>query len=110
VVGPPYVAALRLDAIAERHWPQIDGEAGRQGVDLLTLPIDRFYNAVQSWAVERVKDPERWLAELTRPLVGGVRHPSPEEVEREGADFLAFAAAFGVTPASVLPSQQPAAV
>lgn len=112
MVGPPYVAALRLHAVAQRYWAQIDGEAIRQGstLDLLTLPPDRFFNVVQSWAVERSKDPERWLAELTRPLDGGARKPSPEELDREGADFMAFAAAFGVTPAAVLPGEGEAAV
>jgi hypothetical protein len=47
---------------------------------------------------------------LERPLSGGSRKPSPEEVEREGADFMAFAKAFGVTPPTQTPSPDGAAV
>jgi hypothetical protein len=49
--------------------------------------------------IQRVKDPERFVRELERPLGGtAVTHPTESELEQEGRDFMAFAAALGVQP------------
>jgi len=103
VVRPPYQAVIRLFAHAERYWAQIDGEAIRSGGgNYLELTPDRFCNAVQSWICERVKDPEGFVRELERPLGGNARTPSQAEMDDEGASFVAFASAFGITPPQVV--------
>jgi len=52
-----------------------------------------------------VQDPNRFAEELERPL-DGHRHVTEAEIERDGAAFVAFAAAMGVRPpaADALPS------
>jgi hypothetical protein len=60
--------------------------------------------------MERVKDPERFLAELERPLGGTVRKPTRAEQEAEGESFMDFAAAFGVMPPKAVADQQEVAV
>jgi len=60
--------------------------------------------------MERVKDPERFLAELERPLGGTIRKPSQAEQDAEGDSFMAFAAAFGVKPPPVVADQEEVAV
>jgi len=45
---------------------------------------------------QRVKDPERWIAELERPLGGGARNASDRELQQDADSFMAFASAFGV--------------
>ena len=101
MVRPPYTAVLRLIAYAERYWPSIDGEAASQGgTDYFDLPFDRFLNAIQWWVSQRVKDPERFIADLDRPLDGTVRSSvvTERDIEEDGASFMAFASAFGVKP------------
>jgi hypothetical protein len=91
VVRPPYATVLRLTAVAEAYWPQID--AAYLSVDLLRLPEHRFYNAVYTWTIERI-DPdkrEEWIQMLNEPLEGtSPREPTPSQVEAEGASFMAF--------------------
>jgi hypothetical protein len=100
MVRPPYQAVVRLYQIADGHWHYIDGEAAITGAgDLLTLPIDRFCNAISWWALQRVKDSEKFLFDLNKPFPGQV---TESDVEQEMADFAAFAAAVGVAkPAAV---------
>jgi hypothetical protein len=45
------------------------------------------------WAIRHTEEPERFEALLYDPPVGV--EPSEEVIEREQADFAAFAAAFG---------------
>ena len=99
--GAPYGAALRLLAIAQEHWAVIDGAAAANGVDLIDLAPDRFFNHIQWWALQRVKDPERFLRDLERPVPGidVVGSTVTEaDLEEDAAAFVAFAGAFGVTP------------
>lgn len=99
MVRPPYEAVLRLFANAERYWAAIDGEAASQGgVDYFSLPLDRFCNAIQWWCLQRVKDPERFLRDLEAPLSGSARTVTQDDLEADGAAFMAFAKAFGVKP------------
>jgi hypothetical protein len=86
---PPYVAALRLYAIAEERWAEI--EARYLSVDLLRLPSAKFLNAVYAWCVKYMspEDREKWDMMLTAPLPGQVRRPTDAEVEAEGEAFLA---------------------
>lgn len=102
MVRPPYVAVLRLFAYAERYWPAIDGEACRSGADYLSLPVDRFCNAVQWWCIQRVKDEDRFLHDLERPMPGvpGGAEVTEEELKRDEENFMAFAAAMGIKPPS----------
>ena len=55
--------------------------------------------------MQRVKDPERFLAELERPLDGIGPRVTDQDLERDGESFIAFAAAMGIKP----PSSPPAA-
>ena len=99
MVRPPYDAVLRLIAYAERYWPEIDGEAASRNADYLGLPFDRFLNAVQWWILQRVKDPERFKADLEMPLSGPrLRVVTEDDIEADGASFMAFASAMGVKP------------
>ena len=103
MVGPPYPAVARLIAYAERYWPTIDGEAASQGADYLALPLDRFCNTIEWWVSQRVKDPERFVAELERPLPGDVTAGAAvteRELEADADAFMAFASAFGLKPPS----------
>lgn len=95
MVGPPYETALRLIAIAQDHWATIDGQAAERGVDYFSLSPDQFFNAIWWWAVQRVKDPERFETQLAAPLKVGPE-VSERELEADGASFMAFAAAMGV--------------
>lgn len=105
MVRAPYVTAVRLTAIAADHWVAIDGESAGRGVELITLPFDRFLNAIQWWAMQRVKDLERFLADLERPAGGGVV-VTDRELEQDAASFMAFASAFGVKPPKANPERQ----
>lgn len=90
VDGPPYPTALRLYAIAEARWAEI--EAHYIAVDLLRLPAAKFCNCVYAWCVAYMQpeDREKWDMMLSAPLVGAEkRAPSESEVEAEGASFMA---------------------
>lgn len=51
--------------------------------------------------MQRVKDPERFVDELMRPLGPIAGSPvTEEELERDSQSFMAFAAAMGVKPPS----------
>jgi hypothetical protein len=59
----------------------------------MTLRIDRFFNYVYSWCIERVQDRAELDAMLALPLPGSTspgRVPSRAELETEGSDFMAF--------------------
>ena len=60
--------------------------------------------------MERVKDPEKFLADLERPFGGTAKTPTAREMDDEGAGFLAFASAFGIVPPSPSPGEQEGAV
>lgn len=93
----PYVACFRLIGYAERYWGHIDGETARKGgSELLTLPIDRFFNGIQSWCLDRVKDTNEFLNNLVRPFgETAATAPTAEELRQEGEAFVAFASMFG---------------
>ena len=112
MVRPPYIAALRLHHYAERYWALIDGESLREGsgIDYLTLPPDRFYNVVQSWVISRVRDAERFLRELERPMAVAGRRVTKEDLDADGESFVAFAQAFGVAPPAQSPGAEATAV
>jgi hypothetical protein len=48
--------------------------------------------------MQRVRDPERFLADLERPPPGQLRAVTDTDIEEDGRSFMAFAAAFGVKP------------
>jgi hypothetical protein len=105
VVRPPYSVVQRLVALAAEHWAAIDGEAAAGGADYFALSFDRFLNAVYWWAVQRVKDVERFIADLERPVAGQVSMSVTEQdLDRDAENFMAFANAMGVpTPRAVGP-------
>jgi hypothetical protein len=88
---PPYPTALRLYAVADERWAEI--EANYIAVDLLRLPPAKFLNCVYAWAVKYMtaEDREKWDIMLTAPLPGTEKNhrPTESEVEAEGAAFLA---------------------
>ena len=86
----PYPAALRLYAIADERWAEI--EAHYIQVDILRIAPAKFLNAVYAWCVRFMQpdDREKWDMMLTAPLPGGrPARASDTEVEAEGAAFLA---------------------
>lgn len=86
---PPYSTALRLYAVADERWAEI--EARYISVDLLRLPPAKFLNCVYAWAVHYMspEDREKWDMMLTAPLPGAERNrPSESQIEDEGAAFL----------------------
>lgn len=85
MVGKRYEAAVRLSATAAGNWSYIDGTYSGQGVDLLTLPFDRFLNVIFTWSLNTMHDAEerrKWLAELDGPLPGQAhRHSMDAQAE-----------------------------
>lgn len=99
MVGAPYYTCRRLVAIAADHWQAIDGEASCNGVDLWALPPQSWFNTIWYWAIQRVKDPDRFNFELERPPPGHTQVVTEGDLEQDGASFMAFAAAMGAAPA-----------
>lgn len=87
----PYPAALRLYAIAEDRWAEID--ATYYQADILRFRPDRFLNCVYTWCLDRI-DPEKreeWDAMLESPLDPKAKaKPTDSQVESEGAAFMAL--------------------
>jgi hypothetical protein len=48
--------------------------------------------------LQRVKDPERFLAELERPVGTKLRAVTEDDIAADGASFMAFASMMGVRP------------
>ena len=65
---PPYQAALRLCAIAQDRWAEFD--AAYLPVDLISLPFDRFLNAVYALSVKYLDEKKRetFDYQLNEPL------------------------------------------
>ena len=89
MVRPPYHVALRLYYIASEHWPLID--ASYPSVDLIRFPAHRFLNFVYAWAIERIPPDkiEEWMHMLNQPLSGREAKPTEDELEADGASFMA---------------------
>lgn len=74
VLATPYHAGLGLLNWVRQPgvWHQLDGEYIGRGVDLLSLPLNRFLNVVYSVGVERLKhddkQPERPRHDFDRAL------------------------------------------
>lgn len=62
------------------------------GVDLTSLSLRRFLNAVLVWTYKRVEDRDKFDFELERPVPGKVSRSDPA---REMDDFASFAASVG---------------
>jgi hypothetical protein len=124
VVRPPYQGCAHLVGVAAQHWAAIDGEAASRGVDLFALGFDRLLNAVYWWAVQRVKEPDKFERTLDEhfPLpmewilgggparAGGLAKDgtvTEAELEADAASFMAFASAFGVAPPKAQPKPKP---
>ena len=109
MVGPPYQTAARLVGIAAEHWDAIDGEAASRGVDYFQLGFDRLLNAIYWWAVQRVKEPERFERSLSEHfplpmewiLAGSA--VTVADLDADADSFLAFASAFGIKPPTANP-------
>ena len=63
------------------------------------LPLDRFCNAVQWWVTQRVKDPERFVAELERPL-GRREAVTDHDLERDAGASWPSPRRWGCKPPS----------
>lgn len=92
---PPYAYVERLLAIAERRWREIDGESARKGIDLLDLRLDRYVNALFTWALERVaaENVEKWLMDLDAPRVTTVARVDRVPQSTIDSEMAAFHAA-----------------
>lgn len=87
----------KLLAIAEGHWVTIDGKAAWRGIDLLTMPFDRFLNAVYRYATKdgtpdsiRKFDIRLWI-----PPAGIAPTRGPWTPEAEMQAFRGLKAALG---------------
>ena len=85
---PPYTVVLRLYAVADAHWPQIDGDLAQRGIDPFTLPVHRFCNLIYAWAVARVQDREHFDAVLNERT--GPNRPAPFSEADEAASWGAL--------------------
>lgn len=88
----PYSTVLRLYAIADLRWAEIDGAYAQ--ADIIRYPVHRFLNCIYAWCVDRI-DPEtreEWDMMLSAPLPGREAKPSPAELEADGASFMALMA------------------
>lgn len=90
--GFPYQVLLRLLIHAALSWDAIDGEQAAKGLNPFDLPPRRFFNFLQYWLVNHVKDPERFLQELEEPLPGQKITETSALVEAERDEFGAFMA------------------
>lgn len=89
---PPYQVVLRLIAVAEDNWPEID--ATYPQVDLIRLPLHRLLNFIYGWLVRHAnhEQKEELNRQLLAPLVtesGRVQEPTPMTEEEEGQMFMA---------------------
>jgi hypothetical protein len=86
VAGFPYPAAVRLFAVGEAYWPEIDGTLAGAGIDPFDLSPERLINFIYSWAIGRFFDADartKWLTELHAPLDGADPDKVPESVQAE---------------------------
>ena len=90
MVWPPYQAVLRLIAVAEDNWAEVD--AAYPTVDFFRLPLHRFLNFVYAWLVKNATQEQREQIdlELNAPIVTGgkVQPASPMSEEQEGQLFM----------------------
>lgn len=59
----------------------------------MTLPLDRFCNAVEWWSIQRVKDYDDFMRKLNAPPAntrGRKAEPSQEELDENAAALAAF--------------------
>ena len=88
--GTPYRAAVRLYSIASERWAEV--EATYYQADILGYRIDRFFNLIFAWCVERVDHEKReeWELALDMPLPdeSPSAYVSEASAEAEGALFL----------------------
>ena len=87
---PPYATALRLYAIAEERWAEID--AAYASVNLIRFPAHRFLNCVYAWCIERI-EPDKlddWKFQLEAPIPGHEAAATDMTRETEGVAFMDF--------------------
>lgn len=87
----PYPAALRLYAIAEERWPEIDAAYYQRSI--IEFSPHRFLNCVYAWCLLHIDltKREEWEAMLAAPLNPSKKaKPSDAQVEAEGAGFMAL--------------------
>jgi hypothetical protein len=84
----PYPAALRLYAVAEERWAEID--TAYLPTNLLRESPARFCNAVYTWCIARVEEEKReeWDNMLTAPLPGQEDRVTDNVAEEEGMAFM----------------------
>jgi hypothetical protein len=95
VVRPPYTVAVRLCIFGAERWALIDG--AHPGIDLLSLPPDRYLNVVYTWLVERTPTDKMTEMEeqLRLPLPGQEDRVTAFQEEDEGASFMNTMAKLG---------------
>lgn len=91
MVGKPYARAVRLYAIAVDNWDVLNGSF--PDLNIALLPSHKFLSVVFKWCLDRIEHDklEGWIVALNEPLPWMMdRGPSPEQLEREGNDFMNF--------------------
>lgn len=101
MVNGPYWVAARLLAWAEVNWREIDGSSLLEGgIDLASLYQEspsRFLSAIYVLSIRGLDEQKRaeFDFKLNQPPVWeNAAEPRPEELEADGAAFLAAAASF----------------
>jgi hypothetical protein len=95
----------KLLRLADEHWVTIDGEAALRGVDPMSLPFDRFLNAVHHFAT-REGSPDavrKFEIRLWMPPPGVVATRGPWSAEAETRAFKALKAGLGSPKAPAAP-------
>lgn len=88
----PYPAALRLYAIAEQRWAEVD--AAYYQVNILGFRPSRFLNCVYTWCLERIPPDKReqWEMMLEAPLPGKEKVVTERQLELESEGFMGLLA------------------
>lgn len=100
MVGKPYWVAAGLLAWAEINWEAIDGQSLLEGVDLARVYREspsRFLSAIYALStrgLDEVKRAEYDYKLNLPPPWENAAEPRAEELEADGAAFLAAAASF----------------
>lgn len=101
----PYDGCVRLVAYAAFYWEAFDGELASRGVDPLSLPFDRFLNAVYAFMISELRNlggmqpvsldeaKNKLDADLAKPIPGRRQRRVSEAVVQD--EMALFAAAAG---------------
>jgi hypothetical protein len=89
-----YPAVVRLFAVADAYWSDIDGSGAWKGIDPLSLSVHRFLNLIQFWLVKNADADER--DRILLAIYAEAEGTDPDRVPQSVVDeemsmFMAFA-------------------